>query len=360
MYLKVLILLAYAIISNNDISVSRVNIKMVGDDLIHSGVYKQCYQKDEGYNFDKVFEHIKLDIESADIGIINQETILVSDNDKVSSYPTFGTPDDIGHSIVRAGFDVVAHSTNHTMDKGIYGIDSSIDFWENNYPNIVYLGIHKDSNDSDIRYLIKNGIKIGFVNYTYGLNGLESDRKGKEYLIDMLSDSDIEDTLKEANENSDIVIAILHVGDEYVYRPTEYEVKQVDKFIDNGVKIVICSHPHVLEPYGIRKTEKGNEGLVYYSLGNFVSAQNEIDRVIGGMADITITKNIAGEVTIESFDLIPLITHQEAGLYTTYKLSDYTDDLVKRHKLRGKGLNLEKINDILDKTLGNKRGILND
>lgn len=341
-----------------DVSVERVNIKMVGDDLIHSGVYKQCYQSDGSYNFDKVFEHIKSDIESADIGIINQETIMVHDKNRISSYPAFGTPDDIGHSIVRAGFDVVAHATNHTMDKGESGIRDSIDFWNTNYPEIVYLGIHKDDNDSDIKYLTKNSIKVGFINYTYGLNGLEVQRKEKEYLVDMLSDKDIENTLKEVKENSDIAIAILHVGDEYVYKPTTYEIKQVDKFIDNGVDIVLCAHPHVLEPYGIRTTENGNSGLVYYSLGNFVSSQNEVDRVIGGMADITITKDILGEVRIKSYDLIPLVTHQESGLYTTYKLSDYTEDLAKRHKLRSKGLSLEKINEILSKILGEERGIL--
>lgn len=346
---------------NIDKETGRVNIKMVGDDLIHTGVYKQCNQKDGSYNFDKVFEHIKPDIESADIGIINQETIMVHDKSRISSYPAFGTPDDIGHSIVRSGFDIVTHATNHTMDKGESGIRDTIEFWETNYPeDITYLGIHKDENDSDIRYITKNNIKIGFVNYTYGLNGLEGQRKGKEYLIDLLSDKDIENTLKEVDENSDIVIAILHVGDEYVYKPTKYEVKQVDRFIDNGADIVLCAQPHVLEPYGMRVTESGNEGLIYYSLGNFVSSQNEVDRVVGGMADINITKDILGRVEIESFDLVPLVTHQESGLYTTYKLSDYTEDLARRHKLRGKGLSLSKINEILDKTLGNERGKLDD
>lgn len=354
--LKIILGLALGIIGLQSIE-TEVNIKMVGDNLIHTRVYRQCEESNGSYNFDKIFEHVKTDIESADISIINQETIMVHDRNKISSYPAFGTPDDIGHSIVRAGFDVVAHSTNHTMDKGESGISDTISFWETNYPDeITYLGIHKDENDSDIKYLVKNGIRISFVNYTYGLNGLEGQRKGKEYLVDMLSDKDIEETLREARENSDITIGILHVGDEYVYKPTSYTVKQVDKFIDNGVEIVLCSHPHVLEPYGIRVTENGNKGLVYYSLGNYVSSQNEVDRVIGGMADITITKDILGDVVIKEYDLIPLVTHQENGLYTTYKLEDYTDELAGRHKLKNKGLSLKKINEILDKILEEKEG----
>lgn len=272
-----------------------INIKMVGDDLIHKGVYGQCPQDDGRYNFDKVFANVKKDIEAADIAIINQETIMVHDKSKISSYPTFGMPEDIGHAIVSAGFDVVSHSTNHTMDKGIAGIMDTIQFWKGNYPDITYLGIHDSPDDNDVRYLTKNNITVGFVNYTYGLNGLESYRNGKEYMVDMLSDVDIERTMIEASFHSDLLIAILHAGDEYVYKPTDYQKQQINKFIDLGADIIFCAHPHVLQPYGMVTTSKGNTALVYYSLGNFVSSQNEVPRVIGGMADVSVKKTIKME-----------------------------------------------------------------
>ena len=123
--LKIILGLVLGIIGLQSIE-TEVNIKMVGDNLIHTRVYRQCEESNGSYNFDKIFEHVKTDIESADISIINQETIMVHDRNKISSYPAFGTPDDIGHSIVRAGFDVVAHSTNHTMDKGESGISDTI------------------------------------------------------------------------------------------------------------------------------------------------------------------------------------------------------------------------------------------
>lgn len=331
-----------------------INIKMVGDDLIHKGVYEQCLQSDGSYNFDKVFANVKKDIESADIAIINQETIFVHDKSKVSSYPTFGTPDDIGHAIVSAGFDVVAHATNHTMDKGISGIEDTISFWKNNYPEIQVLGIHDSAEDSDIRYVTKNNVKVGFVNYTYGLNGLESRRKGKDYIVDMLSDTDIEATLKEASENSDILVAILHAGDEYVYEPTSYQKRQIERFIDNGASIILCAHPHVLQPYEMLTTDKGNTGLVYYSLGNFVSSQSEVPRVIGGMADIRIKKTVIGETEkteVSSYDLVPLVTHQESGCYITYRLDEYPEELADRHRLVYKGFSISSAKELINKIL---------
>ena len=331
-----------------------INIKMVGDDLIHKGVYEQCLQSDGSYNFDKVFTNVKKDIEAADIAIINQETILVHDQSKISSYPTFGTPDDIGHAIVSAGFDVIAHSTNHTMDKGIAGINDTIRFWNENYPDITYLGIHDSPDDSDVRYLTKNNITVGFVNYTYGLNGLEPYRKGKEYVVDMLSDADIEGTMEEASSHSDLLIAVLHVGDEYVYEPTKYQKQQINKFIDLGADIVFCAHPHVLQPYGMVTTPQGNTALVYYSLGNFISSQNEIPRVLGGMADVYIQKTIMNgieKVEITDYTLLPLVTHQEAGNYTTYRLDEYPKDLEKQHRLLHKGFSISSAKEFINKIL---------
>lgn len=336
--------------------VQTVNMKMVGDCLIHSGIYKAAHEGNGAYNFDFMFEHVKEDIEAADIAIINQETIFTADINDYSGYPMFGSPIEVGIAEADAGFDVICHSTNHTIDKGEQGILDTLFFWEENYPHIGVLGIHDSEEDSDIYYKETNGIKFAFVNYTYGLNGLESRRTGKEYLVDMLTDSDIETTLTEAEENAEMTVAILHVGNEYVYKPTEYAQEQVDRFIDNGADIVLCAHPHVVEPYEMRTTASGNTGLVYYSLGNFVSSQDEVPRVLGGLADITITKttyNNESTIEITDYNMIPLVTHQESGLYTTYRLDEYTDELAGRHKLKNKGLSVEQLNQLYTDILNN-------
>lgn len=309
-----------------------LNIKMVGDDLIHNTIYFAA-KTDDGYDFDMLFEHVKSDIESADVAIINQETIFVNNPNRYSSYPTFGSPTQVGDSIAKAGFDVVAHATNHTLDKGTSGITDTLEFWENNYPDIDVLGIHSSENDSKISYFEKNNIKLSFVNYTYGLNGLNLP-KDKGYMIDLLGDgTELSENVKIAKENSDVMIAILHIGTEYVYKPTKYHKKYVDTCIDNGADIVICAHPHVLEPYKMVTTEKGNTGLVYYSLGNFISNQRKIPTLLGGMADITLERNSDGKVEVKDYSLIPLVTHYTDGYYTTYKLKDYTDELASQHRI---------------------------
>jgi len=327
---------------------NKLTLTMVGDNLIHSPVYRSA-RTENGYDFNGIFANIKNEIENSDLAIINQETIFVDEANEISSYPRFGTPEVMGHAIVNAGFDIVAHATNHTNDKGIEGIEDTLDFWKTNYPEMKILGIHENKDESDIVYVEKKNIKIAFVNYTYGLNGLDLPKE-KKYMVDVLGDKEeIAATLKEAKENSDILIPILHIGTEYVYEPSTYHRNYVDFFIDNGADIVLCAHPHVLEPYGIITTKNNNSALVYYSLGNFISSQDEVPRVLGGMAKIELVKE-NDKVKIQSYDMIPLVTHYDNNHFTTYKLEDYTDELASKHKL---GLTVEKLkslyNDIINK-----------
>lgn len=335
-------------VSNEEIKDNKLTLTMVGDNLIHGAVYRTS-RTENGYDFNGIFANVKSEIENSDLAIINQETIFVDEVHEIGSYPRFGTPEEMGHAIVNAGFDVVAHATNHTNDKGVEGIQDTLDFWKTNYPEINVLGIHEDKEESDIVYVEKNKIKIAFVNYTYGLNGLDLAKENK-YMVDVLGNKEeIAATLKEAKANSDILIPILHLGTEYKYEPSTYHKNYVEFFIDNGADIVLCAHPHVLEPYGMVTTKNNNTALVYYSLGNFVSAQDQMPRMLGGMAQIELIKE-DGEVKIQSYDMIPLVTHYEKDYFTTYKLEEYTNELASKHRLR---LTVEKLknlyNDIMRK-----------
>jgi len=328
----------------------QLTLAMVGDNLIHGPIYRSA-KKGNSYDFSMLFENVKKEIEESDLAIINQETIFVNDPNRYSSYPTFGTPSDMGHAIVGAGFDIVAHATNHTNDKGVTGINDTLNFWKENYPEINVLGIHADELDSDITYVEKNNIKIAFVNYTYGLNGLELPLD-KKYMVDVLGNKEeIAETLKEAKENSDILIPILHIGTEYIYTPSTYHKNYVDFFIDNGADIVLCAHPHVLEPYGMVTTQNNNTALVYYSLGNFISNQHEMPRMLGGMAKIKLVKEDE-EVKIESYDLIPLVTHFDGNYYTTYKLEDYTEEMAINHDINQYcEFSLEKVKELYEQIM---------
>ena len=76
-------------------------------------------------------------------------------------------------------------------------------------------------------------------------------------------------------------------------------------------------------------------------------------RILGGMANITLAK-VNNKVYITDYELIPLVTHQQSGYITTYKLEDYTDDLCSKHKLYSKGLSTAYLYELYDKIMGHE------
>ena len=313
---------------------NRVTLLAAGDNLIHHQIYNMARQADGSFDFNFLYDRLRERISSYDLAVINQETILVSDPALIDTFPCFGTPDSMADALVNAGFDVVLSATNHTWDKKETGVRNTLDYWANHFPQIPILGIHPDPADaSSVDFLEKNNIRFALFNYTYGLNGFRLPA-GKTYMVDLLQDqgkflSDV----RAAEQEADFTICFLHIGEEYRFAPTAYQVNYINSLIDAGADLVICAHPHVVEPYGQVTTAAGNSALVFYSCGNFVSFQTRLERVLGGLADVTIVKDETG-THIDSFDFIPVVTHFDGTTETVLELKDYTEEMAITHYIR--------------------------
>ncbi len=125
--------------------IQSVNIKMVGDVLLHTPVSDSGKMDDGTYNYDHLFANVKSDIESAYIAIANQEVILGGRDLGLSGNPAFNGAFEVGDSLVNSGFDVILHATNHALDKGKQGIINCINYWRTNHPEISFLGINDSS-----------------------------------------------------------------------------------------------------------------------------------------------------------------------------------------------------------------------
>ncbi len=294
-----------------------INLKAVGDDLIHSGFYNIGEARGSDYTF--MFENVSDVIQEADIAIINQETMFVYDKSQYSDYPLFGSPTGIGDALIAAGFDVVQLASNHSLDKGLTGISNTVDYFSDK--DVLAIGIYTDEESaSEIPLMEVAGVTFAFLNYTYGTNGITMPNS---YCVNTFSDEDkVRDDIRRARELADIVVVLPHWGTEYSYTPDSFQEKWTQIFLEEGVDIVIGTHPHVVQPCEMLTREDGHQMLVYYSLGNFISWQNKKERMLGGMADITIT--IEDGVISYEYDLIPLVTYIHSGTATTtYFLSDY-------------------------------------
>lgn len=318
-----------------------ISLVMVGDILLHTPVAKSGVQEDGSYDFHALFANVKDEIEAADIALVNQEVIIGGEELGITGYPSFNAPYELGDALVDAGIDVVLHATNHTLDKGKKGVMNCLSFWKNQYPAIAVLGINDSSEAQENNIFIyeQEGIRIAVLNYTYGTNGIPMP-SDMPYAVNLLHESKVAEDVKKAKAQADFVIVCPHWGTEYRLEPSADQQYWTKQFLENGVDLVIGTHPHVIEPVEWVKDENGNEMLVYYSLGNFVnwtssSGEGIANRMVGGMAEVTIARDEDGDVFVKNYRIEPLVCHLEDGVngVTTYFLSDYTDALASQNAI---------------------------
>lgn len=226
-----------------------------------------------------VFEEIAPKLAS-DVLVGNLETPLVRDlplDSPIGSKYRFGASPDHAKHLQAAGFTAVSLANNHWFDQRVLGIDETPPILRE--LGIVPLGAAvREGAVFRVETVEKNGWKLGFVAITTRTNAPV--REGLPVLPYLPTD-DIAKTIvpvvTEARSAHDLVIVVVHWGDEYAEAPNFAQVKAAHALVDAGADMVIGHHPHVLQAI-----ERYGKGLVAYSLGNFLFENtNAIPRLTG-------------------------------------------------------------------------------
>ncbi|MBA4538510.1 CapA family protein [Bacillus aquiflavi] len=306
-----------------------VTLSAIGDILIHDRVYEDA-RIENGYDFKPMLQGVKEYLQKPHLLLANQETILGGIEIGLSSYPSFNSPHEVGDALIDSGVDIVSTANNHTLDRGEKAIINAINYYEST--GLPYVGHFKDDKDRQtLRILTTNGIKVAYLSYTYGTNGIPVP-EGKEHLVNLIDKEKMKDEIHRAKEQADIVVMSLHWGNEYQRLPTE-EQKELAQFLaDEGIDILFGHHPHVLQPMEFLKAKDDRNVFVVYSLGNFLSGQMWDYKDIGGIASIEVTKKVHQDKTnislanpqffptyvsssnLQNYRIVPLENADKAGL----------------------------------------------
>lgn len=291
---------------------TEVSFAVFGDNLIHEPIYRYGLKNDEDFGF--LFENVQDIISESDIAVINQETPLVEKPSMYSDYPRFGTPLHVGQAIVNAGFDVVTCATNHALDKGTEGIRITRDFFDSQ--GIVCPGIQRETEYEPYKILVRKGIKFALLNYTYSINGMKLPEENP-CMVHLLTDEDqVREDIGKARQEADFVVVFVHWGTENSGEIDKFQRKWAQIFLESKADAVVGTHPHALQPCEIMKDDDGHEMLIYYSIGNYISAQAEEECTKGGIARFTVTLTKSGYKVTE-YSLVPLkIKWEKGGKYT--------------------------------------------
>lgn len=293
-----------------------------GDAMQHQAQFNRARQlgtKTNPYNFDSCFKLIEPAVKDADYAVVNLELPL-GGGTNYSGYPMFSAPDSYAVALKDAGFDLFLTANNHCLDRSDKGLRRTIAVLDS--MAVDHIGTYNDAAQrSNLVPFIKqiNGMKIGFLNYTYGTNGLVA-RNGAEvaYIDRNKMKAEIEATRKAGAE---IIVATVHWGIEYVLNENENQRSLADFLIKQGVEIIIGGHPHVVQPMKVVTDEvTGNRSLVVYSLGNFISNMTKANTRGGAFVRVILERDANGKVKFRNAEYDTFITETPTTPGTNFRV----------------------------------------
>ena len=311
-----------------EIHVYEATMVAVGDILLHETVYNDFSIDEKTFDFSPLLEDVKPYIEPADFAFANQETNIGGVELGLSAYPNFNSPYEIARDLINIGFNMFARSNNHTLDKGEAGVLAAQKNWET-FEGVITAG----STDSlekrnQIPVIEQNGIKVALLSYSYGFNGYKVP-EDKPYLANEFDYDQVASDIEKAKSVADVITVSMHWGVEYSSVPSQTQIEQAQWLADQGVHIILGTHPHVLQPMDRLVGKNGNETIVAYSLGNFISGQIGLERLVGGIMKLDIKKTTIGdqvEIEISQPQFMPTYNYPE-GSASDYKLVPLVDSV---------------------------------
>lgn len=293
--------------------------------------------RDSVYDYSPCFEYVAPILKEADLAIGNLELTLPGKG-PYSGYPRFRSPDDLALALRHAGFDLLVTANNHSNDGNKIGVENTIKTLRGYH--FHQTGTFLNATERSIFYpliVYKGVFKLAFLNYTYGTNGLPTP---KPTVVNLIDEAVIKADLEEAKAmEPDYIIIIMHWGNEYQINENKDQDALAKKILSWGGDLIIGAHPHVVQPVKeirvTRADKSTHQGLVAYSLGNFISGQRKELTDLGLIVEVELEKNLkTNQTQLRDHSYIPVFRHIETNSkgqknYRVLPVS-YFDDLAPK------------------------------
>ncbi len=273
----------------NDNNDRIVTLIFAGDIMGHSPQFQAAYDtQTKTYDYKVCFENVKPYIESADIAVANLEVTLAGP--PYSGYPNFSSPDALLDALKYTGYDVMLTANNHVLDRGKHGFERTLKVLSDKEMKFVGSYLNQQQRDTLYPLIIDtHGVKIALLNYTYGTNGY---KPTSPTIVNVIDTNLIKKDIKKARSKSaDIVVMTVHWGTEYQTKAGIEQQKLAKLFAREGVDLIIGSHPHVVQNAELLEIDSTRKVPVFYSLGNSISNQRNINTDGGIMVKVEIGAN---------------------------------------------------------------------
>ncbi len=308
-------------------------LAVCGDAMSHMPVTNDAWDG-EKYDYVRVMSGAKSRVEAADYAVVNLETTFAG-GPKYSGYPAFNSPDGMAQGLKDLGFDLCLTANNHSLDKGWSGLSRTLDVLDET--GLAHVGTSRAQEERDANLVVADvgGISVAFLGYTYGTNGIPVP-KDHPYCINVFN-TDYLSGLRELDRDrlaadleqakaadADLIAVLIHWGVEYQTKQNAYQEEVADFLFANGADIILGGHSHVPQPMELRTLEDGRQGFVCYSLGNFISSQNDEYTDTTAVLTLELTRdNETGEAQVTGYSYAPMyMLDREAGAKPRFQLLD--------------------------------------
>ena len=290
-----------------------LSFAVLGDNLIHRQIYEYAFRRLNG-SFDALYAPLADELARYDVLAIQQEGLYVGESADYASFPLIGTPIEVGEALAEAGFSVVSCAGNHALDFGTEAIDRTAEFFA--MRGILSPGIQSTGDGVYQPYTLleQNGIRCALLSFTQSTNGHRLPEETPYVLHTLDDEAQVRRDLEAARAEADLVVVFVHWGTEYADQPDEDQRRWAEVFAECEADVVLGTHPHVLQPWTWITGPSGHETLVYYSLGNCISAQMDPACRMGGLAWFTVSM-ADGVCRITDCGLKMVETREENGAY---------------------------------------------
>ena len=278
-----------------------VRLSAVGDILCGDEMLMNAKNEDNSYDFNNIFKNVSPFIERSDLVVGTMETNFT--NAQFSGYNKSNSPREFAMAVKKAGINLVSLAHNHALDYGVDGLRDTKKYLQEMQYDV--LGDRLEGNNVLIKEV--KGVNIAFLAYTYGVNDEDSKTSKELDSVYIFSEEQAKKDIEYAKENADTICVLMHWGDMYSNEVSDEQRKIADFLVDNGVTLIIGTHPATVQPMEIRQNKEGKNVLVAYSLGNFCSSISEDNAKVELILNIELRKSGEdGAVYLRKVDYTPL------------------------------------------------------
>jgi poly-gamma-glutamate synthesis protein (capsule biosynthesis protein) len=288
---------------------TRITILGSGDILIHRELWQQALE-DAGTgegpgDFAPSLAGIADRVSSADLAVCHLEYPIAPKGQPVSFWPDMpASPREIIDGLLDTGFDTCSTASNHTLDQGFAGVESTLDALD--AAGMRHAGSARSQAEADAPTLIDvRGVLVAHLSYTYGFNGIPVPDSAPYCCEYADPDVIIQDARAARDAGAAVVVVSLHHGVEGIADPTSEQVAIVEALGRSDlVDVVLGHHAHVVQPVA-----KVNNMWVAYGHGNLLTAQSRRDPRSGdGLLTIfTLAPDETGRMRVIEAEGIPVL-----------------------------------------------------